>query len=280
MRNKKIVRSFLVLLALVMCFCSVSVTAYAQGDDTPTDDSNVKVEAPDPQPLTPEGNMTLVDDISGDAAGDKQFIVVQSKGGNYFYIVIDNAADGNNTVHFLNQVDEADLLAIIDEDGGTATPAPAVCSCTDKCEAGKVNTACPVCATNMTACSGKAAEPEPEEPTEQPKEKSSMGGLVLFFVVALIGGGGALYYFKFMKPKQAVKGGTDLENRRARKNELCVSHCGETQRRGGDCRRPWRFRQKGRVYRGKRLCHFMVRRAFGGACTSRRLWGAVQEMAA
>ena len=32
MRNKKIVRSFLVLLALVMCFCSVSVTAYAQGD--------------------------------------------------------------------------------------------------------------------------------------------------------------------------------------------------------------------------------------------------------
>lgn len=212
MRHKKIVRSFLALLAVVMCFCSVSVTAYAQGDDTPTDDSNVKVEAPDPQPLTPEGNMTLVDDISGDAAGDKQFIVVQSKGGNYFYIVIDNAADGNNTVHFLNQVDEADLLAIIDEDGGTATPAPAVCSCTDKCEAGKVNTACPVCATNMTACSGKAAEPEPEEPTEQPKEKSGMGGLVLFLVVALIGGGGALYYFKFMKPKQAVKGGTDLDD--------------------------------------------------------------------
>lgn len=156
--------------------------------------------------------MTLVDDISGDAAGDKQFIVVQSKGGNYFYIVIDNAADGNNTVHFLNQVDEADLMAIINEDGGSTTPAPAVCSCTDKCEAGKVNTACPVCATNMTACSGKAAEPEPEKPTEQPKEKSNMGGLVIFLVVALLGGGGALYYFKFMKPKQAVKGGTDLDD--------------------------------------------------------------------
>lgn len=74
----------------------------------------------------------------------------------------------------------------------------------------KVNTACPVCATNMTTCSGKAAEPE--EPTEQPKEKSGMGGLVLFLVVALIGGGGALYYFKFMKPKQAVKGSTDLDD--------------------------------------------------------------------
>lgn len=210
MRNKKIMRSFLVLLAAVMCLGGFSMTAYAQGDDTPTDDSNVKVETT-PQPLTPEGNMTLVDDISGDAAGDKQFIVVQSKGGNYFYIVIDNAADGNNTVHFLNQVDEADLLAII-EDDSTTTPAPAVCACTDKCEAGKVNTACPVCATNMTACSGKAAEPEPETPTEQPKEKGGMGGLVLFLVVALLGGGGALYYFKIMKPKQAVKGGTDLDD--------------------------------------------------------------------
>ena len=210
MKNKKIMRSFLVLLAAVMCLGGFSVTAYAQGDDTPTDDSNVKVETT-PQPLTPEGNMTLVDDISGDAAGDKQFIVVQSKGGNYFYIVIDNTADGNNTVHFLNQVDEADLLAIIEDDSAT-TPAPAVCACTDKCEAGKVNTACPVCATNMTACSGKAAEPEPEEPTEQPKEKGGMGGLVLFLVFALLGGGGALYYFKFMKPKQAVKGGTDLDD--------------------------------------------------------------------
>ena len=36
--------------------------------------------------------------------------------------------------------------------------------------------------------------------------------LVLFLVVALLGGGGALYYFKFMKPKQSVKGDTDLED--------------------------------------------------------------------
>ena len=139
MRNKKIVRSFLALLAVVMCFCSVSVTAYAQGDDTPTDDSNVKVEAPDPQPLTPEGNMTLVDDIDGDAAGDKQFIVVQSKGGNYFYIIIDKANEDNNTVHFLNQVDEADLLSLIDEEVKT----PEVCNCADKCAAGEVNMNCP-----------------------------------------------------------------------------------------------------------------------------------------
>lgn len=101
----------------------VSVTAYAQDNDIPTDDSGVIVET-EPQPLTPEGNMSLVDDFSGEASGDKQFIVVKSKGGNYFYIVIDHAAEGENTVHFLNQVDEADLMAIIGEE---ETTAPAVC---------------------------------------------------------------------------------------------------------------------------------------------------------
>ena len=112
MKNKPFFRSFLTLLFALICMGGVSVTAYAQGNDIPTDDSGVIVET-EPQPLTPEGNMSLVDDISGEASGDKQFIVVQSKGGNYFYIVIDHAAEGENTVHFLNQVDEADLMAII-----------------------------------------------------------------------------------------------------------------------------------------------------------------------
>ena len=98
------------------------------------------------------------------------------------------------------------------EDGSTEAAPPAVCSCTEKCEAGKVNVSCPVCKDNMTACSGKEAEPETEKPTEQPKEKGNTGGLVLFLVVALLGGGGAFYYFKFMKPKQNVKGDTDLED--------------------------------------------------------------------
>ncbi|MFR2029250.1 MAG: DUF4366 domain-containing protein, partial [Christensenellales bacterium] len=132
--------------------------------------------------------------------------------GNYFYILIDRDDEGENTVHFLNQVDDADLFALLEDGESSEAQTPAVCTCTEKCETGKINTSCPVCSTNMTACSGKEAEPEPDEPTEQPQEKSNTGGLVLFLVVALLGGGGAFYYFKFVKNKPSVKGGTDLDD--------------------------------------------------------------------
>ena len=66
----------------------------------------------------------------------------------------------------------------------------------------------------MTACSGKAAEPETEEPAEQPKEKKNRHGRAAALPDrrTLPGGGGAVYYFKVMKPKQDVKGGTDLDD--------------------------------------------------------------------
>ena len=211
MKNK-LKQTMTALCAALILMGGFSVPAYAQGTaaepptEDATNDSNVVVEEPETPPLTPKGNATLVDDFGG----NKQLITVTTKGGNYFYILIDRAAEGEQTVHFLNQVDEADLMALTET--GEATKKPEVCNCTEKCEAGKVNVSCPVCKDNMTACSGKEAEPETEEPPEQPKEKGNAGGLVLFLVVALLGGGGAFYYFKFMKPKQNVKGDTDLED--------------------------------------------------------------------
>ena len=68
--------------------------------------------------LTPEGNLTLVDDYHtnySDGSG-QQFITLVSKSGATFYLVIDRNAKGQQTVHFMNLVDEADLLALMEED--------------------------------------------------------------------------------------------------------------------------------------------------------------------
>lgn len=67
--------------------------------------------------LTPEGNMTLVDDIT--TKGGKQFLTMTSRSGSYFYIVIDRAKSGENNVYFLNQVDERDLLSSMNEEDRT-----------------------------------------------------------------------------------------------------------------------------------------------------------------
>ena len=112
----------------------------------------------------------------------------------------------------MNQVDEADLMALM-EDGQTEET-PAVCTCTEKCLSGAVNTACPVCAVNMSECAGKesdvAQKPEPE--AEPEKESGSSGALVLILLLAALGGGGAFAYIKFIKPKQGAKVSTDPDD--------------------------------------------------------------------
>ena len=135
-----------------------------------------------------------------------------TKAGNYFYILIDRDDEGENTVHFLNQVDDADLSALL-EDGETEET-PAVCTCTEKCEAGAVNINCPVCSTDRTLCAGVEAEPEPEEPEEPQKEESGGNmGLLLIVLVLAGAGGAAFYYFKVLKPKKdAAKGSDDLSD--------------------------------------------------------------------
>ena len=217
MKNKKIFRTFAALCTCLMLMGGFSVTAFAQGTDpaptaTPaadaTNDSNVVVEETEDSPaLTPEGNAALVDDFGG----NKQLITVTTKSGNYFYILIDRANEDKETaVHFLNQVDEADLEALM-EDGETAEETPAVCNCTEKCEAGAVNTKCEVCSTDMTGCTGKKPEP-PKEPTEpEKKEPAGLNPAVLLLVLAVMGGA-AFAYFKFIKGKANHKNNSNPDD--------------------------------------------------------------------
>ena len=162
--------------------------------------------------LTPDGNLTLIDDIGTSTKAGKQFITLESKNGNVFYLIIDRDDEGEETVHFLNQVDEADLMALTGEE-----ETPAVCSCTTKCVAGAVNTSCPVCAVNMTECVGKEAKPEvPAEPTEpaaeEPEKKSGVGGILVVLLIVALGGGAAFYIFKQKKAKPQTKGSADLDD--------------------------------------------------------------------
>lgn len=173
-----------------------------------------------PFAFTPDGNLTLIDDflqIEAPATEDsarieKQFITVQSKNGNTFYIVIDRNGDTEN-VHFLNLVDEADLMALMeDENGETAAP---TCSCTDKCVVGAINTSCEICRSNMSECAGKeaVAEPEPTEPAKEPAaEKKSANFLPVLVLLIAGAAGGAVYWFKFRKPKTKTTGNSDLED--------------------------------------------------------------------
>ena len=222
MKNKKIIRLFTAALAVALCATAFAVPAFAGGGEgepyytetagteadpaeEPQEETTGGME-PEGQPLTPEGNATLVDDFYG----DKQLITVTTKAGNYFYILIDRAnEDAETAVHFLNQVDESDLMALMED--GEAQEAPAVCTCTEKCQAGAVNTSCEVCAVNMAECAG--AEPEPEPEPEPEEEKSGgMGALALVLVLVVLGGGGAFAYIKFIRPKQASKASADPDD--------------------------------------------------------------------
>lgn len=219
MKNK-IIRTFTVTLAAVLCLTAFSTTAFAGGTDPNPEPLPETTEAPQEEepttggmepegvPVTPEGNATLVDDFYG----DKQLITVTTKAGNYFYILIDRANEDKETaVHFLNQVDEADLMALM-EDGETTEETPAVCNCTEKCAAGAVNTACPVCAVNMAECTGQEPEPTPTAEPEPEQEPAGLNPAMLLVVLAVLGGIGALVYFKFIRQKPKTKGSDNLDD--------------------------------------------------------------------
>ncbi|MCR2050334.1 DUF4366 domain-containing protein [Acetatifactor muris] len=164
--------------------------------------------------FTPEGTGTVLDTAIGED-GDKQFYTITSEDGNVFYLIIDGKRDGNN-VYFLNGVTEADLMALAEKSGDTmsAIPAEDVCTCTEKCAAGEVDTACPVCKNDLKGCTGKEKPAETEEPAqaEQPKKDKGSAGTIIFILIALLAAGGVGYYVKIVRPKQQAEDDEDFED--------------------------------------------------------------------
>lgn len=219
-------RGFRLITMLTVCILlvgSFSMTAFAYADDTdqnlPVTEATQPEETPQPEPTAPvekpsdgepiddDGN-AYTRDLLYDKATNKQFITVQTKNGNTFYIVIDydapiNEEEEQYKTYFLNVVDDRDLFALLDDEDANELK---TCICDDKCVAGDVNTDCLVCKTNMSECTG--TEPVPETPTEdeppvteEPKQSSNMGMIIAIVAIAGIGGA-SYYYFKFIKGKK------------------------------------------------------------------------------
>ena len=172
----------------------------------------------------PGGQATMIEDVSEAEDGSgREFYTFSTPAGNVFYLVIDKEKDSEN-VYFLNAVTESDLIALAEAEAekngkysDTRTEIPTLeeaCTCTDKCEAGKVDTDCPVCRNNLTLCKGKEVQPETEKEPEKAETSTEQKGngvtVILVLLVALVIGG-AGYYLKIYMPKHELDDAEDLD---------------------------------------------------------------------
>ena len=209
--------------AVLLCgFSAVPAYAFAdsgEGADYGDPSMTEETTAPEPEPtiepgegFSEDGNL-VTRDLLYDEHTNKQFITVQTSGGATFYLVIDydkpvDEKGEQYETYFLNMVDEADLLAAAEAAGVEQ----AVCSCSEKCEAGAVNTECAVCSVNKNKCAGTQPEPvETEENAPEDTEPETGGnpGMLLAVLAVAVVGGGAAFYFKVIRPKQQEAAGPE-----------------------------------------------------------------------
>lgn len=213
MKIKKWIILFITVLGMVF---PAGVTAYAYTDEAavqaeetePPAETATETETPpeaetpsetplpeepsaetEAKPFSVEGNGQLLDDISGDDT--KQFLTIQTKNGNTFFMVLDRSSNSEN-VYMLSMIDENDLSEFVTETKEAETEKPSVVL-------------------------PEETEPAPsiEETKDKPeKETEGVNTGAIFAIFLLIAGGvGCYYYFKVVKPKKAEEDaeGEDLE---------------------------------------------------------------------
>ena len=199
------------LVSAALC-AGMAAPAFAYGDDTTpveqpvveeiVEDDVVTITDETTGALTPEGNLTLVDDYYtnySDGSG-QQFITLVSKSGATFYLVIDRNAKGQQTVHFMNLVDEADLLALMEEEDAeayTAEKEAAAQAERDKLKAEE----------EVKKAAEEAANAEPPKENKVTKYAGAFLGVVA--LIALAAGGGFYFYRQQMQKKKAEKEALD-----------------------------------------------------------------------
>ena len=154
--------------------------------------------------LTPEGNLTLVDDYHtnySDGSG-QQFITLVSKSGATFYLVIDRNAKGQQTVHFMNLVDEADLLALMEEDAADAYTAEKEAAAQAEQDRLKAE-------EEAKKAAEEAAASGSEQTGGNKVTKYAATFLGVLALVGLVAGGGIYTFMKQKQKKQAEKEALD-----------------------------------------------------------------------
>lgn len=180
MKRTRLMASFLCAVLMVGV---LTVPAYAGGGDESEGSEYVPwvglepveplpVEQRDPQPFTPDGTGTVVDNATDEDG--KEFFTITTADEAVFYLVIDRQRSAEN-VYFLNAVMVADLMALAEPGQEPEAPPPVL---------------------EQEPDPGHDPEPEPEP------EKSGGAGMLLMALAVLALGGGAGWYFKIYHPKQ------------------------------------------------------------------------------
>ena len=198
----KKLRLLLITLCVSVLMGSMAVTAYAGGGEEWDGLAPVEplpAETVDPgEGFTEDGNL-VTRDLLYDKATNKQFITVQTSGGNTFYIVIDydkpvdEEAEMYET-YFLNLVDERDLLALMSDEEKEAvpTPTPEIIYVTPEPTAGPIIT------------------PQPTQPPAQSTTDKTTALLALFAIVG-IGVVGAVIFLKGRNQPAARHADSELD---------------------------------------------------------------------